>query len=432
MRTILLGLLAASAASAQPASFQIFGSGSDQVYGTKVSADGVYLAGFVNSANGAGYVWNASGVVYTAGVRIQAVNASGTGAGYILRATSPRYAIPAAMQGGTATFIGELPGGEETGHARDVAENGNIAGWSASANGTEAFIYRNGGLIPLGALPGGAFFASEGWAISDNGEAVVGRATSSTGWQAFRWTEATGMQGLGDLPGGSVSSHAYGVSGDGNVVVGASDNGTTRAFRWTAATGIQPLPSPPGHMNYALAANTDGSVIAGWSSFGTSLAYAAVWVGGQSARSIADILTAEGIDLSGLTLTEATGLSADGRVVGGTALTASGQIRAWRAVLPASAVAADEPARPLPFALRLGANPADAFTDVSFALPAPHTVRVAVYDLLGRCVATPALGALAAGTHVYRLDTRALLAGLYAVRLEADGKTETRLLRVAR
>ena len=49
---------------------------------------------------------------------------------------------------------------------------------------------------------------------------MVGRGVSVSGDEAFRWTQATGMVGLGDLPGGSFNSIAWGVSADGSVVVG--------------------------------------------------------------------------------------------------------------------------------------------------------------------------------------------------------------------
>ena len=43
---------------------------------------------------------------------------------------------------------------------------------------------------------------------------------SSLGPEAFRWDHNTGMQGLGDLPGGDFLSIAYSVSADGARVVG--------------------------------------------------------------------------------------------------------------------------------------------------------------------------------------------------------------------
>jgi len=52
-----------------------------------------------------------------------------------------------------------------------------------------------------------------------------------SGGEAFRWTSATGMVGLGDLPGDKTSSTGESVSADGNVVVGWS---------WSTS-GIGPL-----------------------------------------------------------------------------------------------------------------------------------------------------------------------------------------------
>jgi probable HAF family extracellular repeat protein len=50
------------------------------------------------------------------------------------------------------------------------------------------------------------------------------------------------MVGLGDLPGGSFSSVAVGVSSDGSVVVGVGNSASgNEAFRWTQAEGMRRL-----------------------------------------------------------------------------------------------------------------------------------------------------------------------------------------------
>ncbi|MCP9472622.1 MAG: hypothetical protein NNA30_07820, partial [Nitrospira sp.] len=64
--------------------------------------------------------------------------------------------------------------------------------------------------IPLGHLPGGVDNVPYG--VSADGAVVVGRSGSTLGHQAFRWTKATGMVGIGDLPGGDFFSEAAGVS----------------------------------------------------------------------------------------------------------------------------------------------------------------------------------------------------------------------------
>ena len=53
--------------------------------------------------------------------------------------------------------------------------------------------------------------------------------------EAFRWTAAGEFVGLGFAAGGA-STAGNGISGDGNVVVGNTSGGF-QAMRWTAATG---------------------------------------------------------------------------------------------------------------------------------------------------------------------------------------------------
>src|SRR4051812_26607409 len=98
-------------------------------------------------------------------------------------------------------------------------------------------------LTPLGDLPGGTF-SSQANAISGDGLVVVGRSASTNGTnEAFRWTSAGGMTGLGDLPDGTFSSIAFGVNNDGSVVVGRGTTtfGDQIAFRWTSPGGMTAL-----------------------------------------------------------------------------------------------------------------------------------------------------------------------------------------------
>lgn len=78
-------------------------------------------------------------------------------------------------------------------------------------------------------------------AVSANGEFVVGFATAAEGAEAFRWTQATGLELIGRLS-GYPSTSAEGVSADGATIVGfASGSGPSQGFRWTEATGMSPL-----------------------------------------------------------------------------------------------------------------------------------------------------------------------------------------------
>jgi uncharacterized membrane protein len=114
----------------------------------------------------------------------------------------------------------------------------------------------------MGFLPGGSQSFAAG--ISADGTVVVGKSSyflgpGMDGHQAFRWTEATGMQVLGAGPGGVLTSYASAVSGDGNVIVGMlHPEGSEGAYRWTEAGGITRLPS---RLDYPSAISFDGTVI---------------------------------------------------------------------------------------------------------------------------------------------------------------------------
>ncbi len=77
-------------------------------------------------------------------------------------------------------------------------------------------------------------------------------------------------------------------------------------------------------------------------------------------------------------------------------------------------------------------NPSAARATVRFTLAAAADVRLDAFDVLGRRVAVLAAGPQAAGSHDVALDTSALPAGIYMLRLTAGGDTRTTRLTVAR
>jgi hypothetical protein len=78
-------------------------------------------------------------------------------------------------------------------------------------------------------------------------------------------------------------------------------------------------------------------------------------------------------------------------------------------------------------------NPADGATTIEFALPEATEVRLSIYDVLGRRVATLARGRRSAGFHRVRWDGLSDLAsGSYFYRLHAGDATQTRKLTILR
>jgi hypothetical protein len=70
-------------------------------------------------------------------------------------------------------------------------------------------------------------------------------------------------------------------------------------------------------------------------------------------------------------------------------------------------------------------NPSSGPFRVSFSLPSDHPATLDLIDVAGRRIATRAVGALGAGEHIMSLNERALLGGVYFVRLSQDGRSVT-------
>jgi hypothetical protein len=78
-------------------------------------------------------------------------------------------------------------------------------------------------------------------------------------------------------------------------------------------------------------------------------------------------------------------------------------------------------------------NPSGGRTTLRYDVAEAGLVRIAVYDLLGREMAVLAAGLVGAGAHEAALDGRALPAGVYFVRMTADGGfTQTRRITLLR
>ncbi len=162
----------------------------------------------------------------------------------------------------------------------------------------------------LGNLPGG-LPQSQAFGISADGSTAVGTSNSSdagsSGIEAFRWTQAEGMIGLGNIPpviGGPVgfSSIARGVSANGSVIVGfGTDGGSQQPTVWTQATGMLSL----GGFGEARGVSSDGSLVVGFNNFDEAL----LWTDGQ----------VQTLELPpGFSEGQARGISADGATVVGT------------------------------------------------------------------------------------------------------------------
>ncbi len=204
----------------------------------------------------------------------------------------------------------------------------------------------NGQAINLGKFNGDD--ASTASAVSADGSTIVGQSFTvrleGLGYlidrmEPFRWTADKGLVPLGQLPGASIPiGRGWDVSGDGQVIVGSSRSpkGKAAAFRWTESTGMQPLHDVAvsdlnGGLSEALAVSADGETIVGYFNWTESRTDAFIWDAVNGMRKLSDVLVNQyGLDLNGMRLHNATGVSANGRVIVGWGSRA-GQKFVWRA-----------------------------------------------------------------------------------------------------
>jgi probable HAF family extracellular repeat protein len=197
------------------------------------------------------------------------------------------------------------------------------AGWSQS-------------LTWLGTLGGDISSAHD---VSADGSVVVGVAQDSNGfYRPFRWTPGGGMQDLGTL--GGRHGEATRVSPNGATIVGtastvdSSDSGYIDSvgflslysnnryhpFRWTQGSGMQDLGTFEGCCGWGSSVSADGGVVVGWALNASGNGRAFRWENNQM-RDLGTLGGARSVAL---------GVSADGGVVVGWAQNASGNRRAFR------------------------------------------------------------------------------------------------------
>jgi len=208
-------------------------------------------------------------------------------------------------------------------------------------------------MVGLGFLPGGPVKSSGAAGISSDGRVIVGSSRSAFGTEAFRWTEQTGMVGLGDLPGADFYSIARAVSPNAEFIVGESSVvQSDRAFMWTEHMGMTALPDIPG--DYALLISrafdvaNDGTTV-GYTTVVnhdfSGRAYATIWLAGGEAVTVEALLLNYGIDVlaMGWQLEFAYGVSADGRTIAGHGYSPNGFYEGWIAHIPIPAPASLAP-----------------------------------------------------------------------------------------
>jgi uncharacterized membrane protein len=247
------------------------------------------------------------------------------------------------LVGGVSTDLGDLPGGSDNTLALSISQDGQtivgLGNFAFGVDGDQGFVWTPvTGIRGIGFLPGGNISQAVG--VSGNGQVIVGNSNNAARVSLAVRSTPQGLVSLGDLPGGIEDSGAYKASFDGSVIIGRSNSANGyEGFRWTAVTGMQPLGDLPGGMFVSTPQDVtdDGSTIVGYSHTGSSVSVgeeAFIWDTVNGMRNLKQVLQADyGLNLAGWTLTRANAMSADGSVIVGDGII-GGARRGWVAVIP--------------------------------------------------------------------------------------------------
>jgi probable HAF family extracellular repeat protein len=375
--------------------------------------------------------------------RAAAVNLAGqvaaTGEG------SPQSYGAYRWESGVWTPLGVLPGRAES-IAEDIDGDGRVVGrsFTLGAGDGGGFLWDNGVMTDLGTLGG----TTDAYAINEAVQ-IVGRSQINLpegGMQhrAFIWEDSV-MTALEPLS-GEDHSIASDINDAGDVV-GASWHvsipsflDVDRATLWQNGGAIIDLGRTPGPdrcaigyptftANIARALNNNGQVVGDAMCVGAGAPQAAfLWDGGVM-HNLNDLIPAE----SGWDLLSAHDITDAGEIVG-IGINPDGELHGWRlAPLP---TAVRPPAGVL--ALAVTPNPLADATRLTYTLAEPTRVRVVVYDVAGRAVATLIDDLQGAGPHTLTWTARdsggtALPSGVYFARLDTPtGTPVTRKIVVVR
>lgn len=217
-----------------------------------ISADGTTVSGSSMIIPGNPLVLPAHAFSWTSGggmvaIALNGANTTGIGqapsanGSVIVGGSDDPADVPWKSVSGTVSSV-PMPGGEVAGVLVAVDAAGDaMAGFSTTTPGGNLHAYRwtsGGGASLLGFL--GTGDASDGLGISGDGSIVVGFSNNGVSIfnQAFVWNQADGMQALPGLNVGAPGGAAQGISSDGLVIVGSSRGNDTpepvlHAVYWT-------------------------------------------------------------------------------------------------------------------------------------------------------------------------------------------------------
>lgn len=202
--------------------------------------------------------------------------------------------------------------------ANGISHDGSVAfGWNDQQDGYRTgVIWRGDAVTDLVDAEGNP--VGEAYAASADGSVVVGGGYyTANGSEAWRWTEAGGVQPIGILPPSQVRGERP-----------APSRQSARLDRKQPATGSAPTGFLPAE-SFAFAVSDDGNTAVG-ASGSWPVRTASIWTPATGLVPLADHVAAAGVAIpDGWFLAAGTALSADGLTIGGWGLNPDGIMQAF-------------------------------------------------------------------------------------------------------
>jgi len=305
---------------------------------TKFSQNGDYLVAFLSGTGGVRWTRATGAEDLVPGMDYSnGINNLGTVSGSIPLDGGPDndgHDIPAlsAIGAGDPQSL-PLPAGTDNAQVYDVSDDGTAVGlaWATDFSVTKAYYWSSAdGVVDLPV--DSTTTPSRGNSISADAHVVAGwNDDPDTGFRrGVIWQDKVSLYPL-DATGNNVGE-ATAVSGNGQFVVGntyTTADGSVTAWRWSAATGeLISIPTMP----FAFGVSDDGNVVVGASGFFDIPARAAyIWTPAGGSQLLTDYMADRGIEVpSGWDFSGAlSAVSGDGSMVAGWTLFAPGGTRSF-------------------------------------------------------------------------------------------------------
>lgn len=258
--TLVFAFLPLCGTQAQtPPTYSIYGLGPNTT-GLGISQDGTYVTGIYYSTNAGfsnpqpGFLWTQAGGAVTlppAGgpgyvdVSPNAVNNSGLVGGTVSTTFYGTGALPVLYSNSSSATLLPLPAGTSVGSVYGINNAGAAVGSVSQNLNWYATVFTPTNATVLTQTTTNNGILQYGYGIADSGR-VTGTYISTNGniiGAFFLDPGATSAVDLGSLPGGSLSTIAYSISGSGSYITGASG---TNAFLYqpdTATMTAIPMPA---------------------------------------------------------------------------------------------------------------------------------------------------------------------------------------------